>query len=68
MYLNRVVNSLIIGMQGRYNKTARILKMELRVSVKKPKIHTWLFALDCSYDWDQCVQSIALPNMGSHKA
>jgi hypothetical protein len=25
MYLYRVVNSLIIGMQGRYNKTARIL-------------------------------------------
>ena len=42
MYLYRVVNYLIIGMQGRYNKTARILKMELRVSVKKNEIHDYL--------------------------
>jgi hypothetical protein len=38
----RVVNSLIIGMQGRYNKTARILKMKLRVSVKKTEILDYL--------------------------
>jgi hypothetical protein len=42
MYLYRVVNSLIIGMQGRYNKTARILKIELRVSVKKTEIQDYL--------------------------
>jgi hypothetical protein len=42
MYLYRVVNYLIIGMQGRYNKTARILKMELRVSFKKNEIHDYL--------------------------
>ena len=29
-------------MQGRYNKTARILKMELRVSVKKTEIQDYL--------------------------
>jgi hypothetical protein len=29
-------------MQGRYNKTARILKIELRVSVKKTEIQDYL--------------------------
>jgi hypothetical protein len=33
---------LIIGMQGRYNKTARILEMELKVAVKKTEIQDYL--------------------------